>query len=227
MPTSKTPAVATAKRRARPAPAPLPAPRGYHHGDLRAALLDAAAAELDDKGIAGFSLRGTARRAGVSHAAPAHHFPNTEALLSALAHRGFDQLSEAMEREMAQGKPGPQARLASSGRAYVMFARAHPQLFRLMFFGQRLPQEPTECAPQGPANPLALLRSCIEAALGPAASPIEAATAVASSWGLVHGLSYLLIEGTAGFLQAFAEEERQAIIDRAIDQLALAIGPTS
>ncbi|MEI5579289.1 helix-turn-helix domain-containing protein, partial [Streptomyces brasiliscabiei] len=70
-------------------------PRGtrqpYHHGDLRRALLVAAEHELEEKGIEGFSLRGVAKRAGVSHAAPLHHFKDTRALLTALAGVGFER----------------------------------------------------------------------------------------------------------------------------------------
>lgn len=211
----------TAPRKRAALPAAEVSDRAYHHGDLRAALLDAAEAELIENGVAGFSLRGTARRAGVSHAAPAHHFANTGALLSALALRGFAQLSNAMEHGMAQTDSSPRARLAASGKAYVAFARLNPQLFRLMFFGNQPLQLPAE-APDGGTlpNPLGLLHSCIEAALGPGASPLDVATAVASSWGLVHGLSHLLIEEAAAFLQPFESDARLQIVDRAIDQLA-------
>lgn len=140
----------------------------------------------------------------------------------ALALRGFSELSEAMERGMEQAAPNPRARLSATGKAYVAFALANPQLFRLMFFGKRPLQLPLPETPgHGPsANPLGLLHSCIEAALGPAASPLDVATAVASSWGLVHGLSHLLIEEAAGFLQPLALSDRLQITDRAIDQLA-------
>src|SRR5262245_3431916 len=70
----------------------------YHHGDLRAALLKAAEAELAENGIEGFTLRGCARRAGVSHAAPAHHFKDVRAILTELAADGFEKLAELTEQ---------------------------------------------------------------------------------------------------------------------------------
>ncbi len=97
----------------------------YHHGDLPAALLQAAGRTLEKRGIAALSLRDTARRAGVSHNAPYRHFPDREALLAALAAEGFATLGERL-----RGKPGREM-----GEAYVRFAREQPQRFRLMFGG--------------------------------------------------------------------------------------------
>lgn len=102
----------------------------YHHGDLRAAILDAAARMVEKEGAGGVSVREAARRAGVSHSAPYRHFPDREALLSALASQGFDQLMKALE-----SRSGPEMTTA-----YVRFALMHPQLFRLMFAGRRAPE---------------------------------------------------------------------------------------
>src|SRR5436190_10261366 len=102
----------------------------YHHGDLPAALLRAAGQTLEKKGIGALSLREAARRAGVSHAAPYRHFPDREALLAALAAEGYAMLGSA-QREAAAVHG-----LRGMGEAYVHFALAHPQRFRLMFGGQ-------------------------------------------------------------------------------------------
>jgi AcrR family transcriptional regulator len=104
----------------------------YHHGDLRAALLRAAAAEIERGGYENLSLRELAASLGVSRGAPYRHFADRRALLAALATAGFDQLTSIYRKVTAAGK-NPQARLTASGRAYFAFAAERPQLFRLMF----------------------------------------------------------------------------------------------
>jgi AcrR family transcriptional regulator len=104
----------------------------YHHGDLRAALLTAAAAELERSGYENLSLRELAASLGVSRAAPYRHFVDRQALLSALATGGFDQLA-AVYRQAIETAETPELRLAAAGRCYLGFAEQWPQLFRLMF----------------------------------------------------------------------------------------------
>ena len=108
------------------------ASRPYHHGDLAAALLDAGEAELAEKGVEGFSLRGVAKRAGVSHAAPAHHFGDARGLLTAIATRGFERLIARQQDFQREAPPIPRAQLEASGLGYVAFATENPALFRLM-----------------------------------------------------------------------------------------------
>ncbi len=102
----------------------------YHHGDLRAALLKAAAAEIERSGYENLSLRELAASLGVSRAAPYRHFADRRALLSALAADGFRQLTAG--HRAAAGRTA-RARLQAAGRAYLAFASARPQLYRLMF----------------------------------------------------------------------------------------------
>ena len=109
----------------------------YHHGDLRKALIEAAEAELAEKGVEGFTLRGCAKRAGVSHAAPAHHFKDANALLTALAVVAAERLYDSMERRHARAEKTPRAQFIASGVGYVEFALANPALFRLMFSSDR------------------------------------------------------------------------------------------
>ncbi|MGL5012504.1 MAG: TetR/AcrR family transcriptional regulator, partial [Paracoccaceae bacterium] len=109
----------------------------YHHGDLRAALLAAAEAELADHGIEAFSLRQVAKRAGVSHAAPAHHFGDANGLLTALAAEGFRQFAAAQAAREAQADKAPRAQMIAAGLGYVDFAMARPALFRLMHASDR------------------------------------------------------------------------------------------
>jgi AcrR family transcriptional regulator len=104
----------------------------YHHGDLRAALLAAAEGELAEKGVEGFSLRSVAKRAGVSHAAPAHHFNDVGGLLTALAAEGFRQFQaelDASELDAIDARD----RAVRAGLGYLNFAVARPALFRLIF----------------------------------------------------------------------------------------------
>ncbi|KAF0115898.1 MAG: TetR family transcriptional regulator [Rhodobacteraceae bacterium] len=108
----------------------------YHHGDLRAALLDAGESELAERGVEGFSLRSVAKRAGVSHAAPAHHFGDTGGLLTALAAEGFIRFQDtldARERDAADDRD----RAVRAGLGYLEFALARPALFRLIFSSAR------------------------------------------------------------------------------------------
>lgn len=106
---------------------------GYHHGDLRQAMIDAAEAVLAEKGVGGFTLRECARRAGVSPAAPAHHFGNLVGLLTAIATLGFDDLSQEMETAVAKAQASGGDRLAAICEAYLAVALARPGRFRVAF----------------------------------------------------------------------------------------------
>src|SRR3984957_15628944 len=105
----------------------------YHHGDLRESLVMAGRTLLEEKGWRGFTLRECARRAEVSHAAPAHHFASIDDLLAEIAMRGYHELTAAMENEAKRAKAEPTARLVAQGVGYMAFAAAHPALFQLMF----------------------------------------------------------------------------------------------
>ena len=107
--------------------------RNYHHGDLRQALVDSALTVLAEKGVDGFSLRETARRAGVSPAAYKHHFADTRALMTALATIAFARLADALEQADAAGGQSRRCRLGAQGSAYVRFALAERALFDLMW----------------------------------------------------------------------------------------------
>ena len=109
----------------------------YHHGDLRAALLRAAGAEIERSGYENLSLRELAESLGVSRAAPYRHFADRRALLAALASEGFDDLT-AIHRKAIAAHKTPHARLTAAGRGYLAFAAERPQLFRLMFVSDLL-----------------------------------------------------------------------------------------
>src|SRR5512144_1083100 len=107
-------------------------PGRYHHGELRNALLTTALRIVAEEGVAALTLRDLARRLGVSHGAPAHHFPDRASLLAALAGEGFLQLSETLASATVDPARGRAARLRAAGRAYVAFALDHPGSFRVM-----------------------------------------------------------------------------------------------
>jgi AcrR family transcriptional regulator len=109
----------------------------YHHGDLRAALVRAAAAEIERGGYENLSLRELAESLGVSRAAPYRHFTDRRALLAAVAADGFERLTAAYRKATRSGKT-PRARLAAAGRGYLKFAAERPQTFRLMFVSDLL-----------------------------------------------------------------------------------------
>jgi len=110
-----------------------PQRRTYHHGNLRSALVDAATGLLEAEGQVGVTLRGTARRAGVSQTAPYRHFRDKEALLAAVAEEGFRDMVRAARRAAARHVDDPVAAVRAMAIAYVRFATTHPSHYRLMF----------------------------------------------------------------------------------------------
>jgi len=180
----KTAANATQK----PARKPKPPPRPYHHGNLRAELLDAADAVLAERGAQGLTLRDVARAAGVSHAAPYHHYASLNELLAALAERGFVILGEAMAQAVAV--VDTRERLLRVAQAYVACARAHPQRFRLMF-GPLLASKDDH-----PALKVAAQRAFgYVLAAAYAHDKKHGADLALAGWSMAHGLSHLMIDG--------------------------------
>ena len=104
----------------------------YHHGNLRQAILDRAAAIIAEQGLAALSLRGVARDIGVSHAAPARHFKDKDALIRALAHEGFDRVTIAIEQAADAAGIDPMARYNAMGKATVRFALQEPAYFTVI-----------------------------------------------------------------------------------------------
>ncbi len=191
-----------------------PAPRPYHHGDLAVALLDAGELELQEKGIEAFSLRGVAKRAGVSHAAPAHHFQDVVGLLSAIAARGYERFVARQDDFRALADPSPRAQMEASGVGYVAFAMENPALFRLMFGSDRLRFEE---APLGPSAGMAyedLVRHVSAIVAEDAPGKVDGASAadVAAVWAMAHGLADLIAAGRMKPLQALPTAERNALI---------------
>lgn len=179
----------------RPAAARKPAGR-YHHGELRQALLDAAAAVVERDGVGALSLRDLARRLGVSHAAPAHHFADRTALLVQLATDGYARFGAALS-EAARAATDPFERLDAVGRAYVRFAMDHPGRFRVMF-GRELAELDPPC-PVGPSGGAAwqVLVESVRAALAetPAERRLDVEGVAFACWATVHGAAMLWLDG--------------------------------
>ncbi len=163
----------------------------YHHGDLRAALIHATEALLAEKGPDAFSLREVARRAGVSPAAPAHHFGDAAGLLTAVATLGFEGLTQALEAGNDRGGADPRAALREQGIGYVHYALQHPGRFRLMFRQGQLHDDP-DLRRHGTAAFEVLARG-VQRAAGRSAMNQE--QAVVALWSVVHGYAHLAIAG--------------------------------
>jgi AcrR family transcriptional regulator len=208
--------------------ADTPSRDGYHHGDLRHALLEAALALVSKQGVESFSLREAARAVGVSPAAAYRHFEDKAALLAALAVDGMGRLALAMEAAMARapGAAGAPARaaadLAALGEAYVEFAVRHPSHFRVMFGPwcehPGMGEVPPEARPNG-RDPYQLLVDALDGLVRSGAiSATARAGAEISAWATVHGLACLLVEGS---LPLTAAERAQAL---AVVQRTLLLG---
>jgi AcrR family transcriptional regulator len=169
----------------------------YHHGALHEALLKAAETVLERDGLQGLTLRAVAREAGVSHAAPTHHFGDLTGLVSELAAIGFRQFNVAMAAAGASG-PSPLDKAMAKAKAYVGYARAHPGMYGLMFRTERLDMtrpslhEAAHAAFAGLAGSIGASRHEHIAA---EALSLDQAAAIARAWSLVHGFTMLLLDG--------------------------------
>lgn len=182
----------------------------YHHGDLRGALIKAAEAELAERGLEEFSLRGVARRAGVSHAAPAHHFHDTAGLLTALAAEGFRRFVQRQLQRQKKANPDPVSQMVASGLGYIDFAMAHPALFRLMFSSGR----PEHASPELAAaanDAFDQLERDVTRMFAPQGGRPERGD-VLEVWALTHGLADLLNGGRMKYLCEMRKTEREAAI---------------
>jgi len=166
----------------------------YHHGDLRRALLDAGLRQLEEQGSRGEpSLRELARQVGVTVNAAYRHFADKEAVMSAMATEGFRRFGLAQARAAA-GQNDPRSALKALGEAYIRFARDNPALFRLMFgrFERtRVDPELDQASQEAFGSLLTTVGNTLQR---DTSDPDVMATAV-STWGLVHGLSHLLLDG--------------------------------
>jgi AcrR family transcriptional regulator len=195
----------TRTRRAAPEPAKAPkkaakkpgrrAAAPYHHGALHDALLGAAERVLERGGLAGLTLRAVAREAGVSHAAPTHHFGDLTGLVSELAAIGFRQFNAAMAAASRSGTT-PDGALARA-KAYVGYAKAHPGMYGLMFRTERLDMSrPSlhEAASAAFAELAGALGAKRHEPIEAESLSLDQAAAIVRAWSLVHGFTMLLLD---------------------------------
>jgi AcrR family transcriptional regulator len=169
----------------------------YHHGALHEALLQAAEKVLERDGLQGLTLRAVAREAGVSHAAPTHHFGDLTGLVSELAAIGFRQFNAAMAAADTSG-PSPLDKAMARAKAYVAYARAHPGMYGLMFRTERLDMtRPSlhEAASASFAGLAGAIGASRHEQIAAEALSLDQAAAIARAWSLVHGFTMLLLDG--------------------------------
>lgn len=167
------------------------AKKAYHHGELRESLLEAAEVLLDEDGPVGLSLRKVGRRLGVTPGAPYRHFEDKDALLAALAVRGFERLAERMLAEQ-DGSANGEERMRQAGLGYLEFASQHPELFRLMF-GWIPSRDVPELCEAGDAA-FAGLRGILEDCEREGLLTKSVQEAGLMAWSAVHGAAFLLID---------------------------------
>lgn len=169
----------------------------YHHGALRDALLQTAEKVLERDGLAGLTLRAVAREAGVSHAAPTHHFGDLTGLVSELAAIGFRRFNAALVAARATGSH-PLEKALAGAKAYVAYAQANPGMYGLMFRTERIDMsrpslhEAAEASFAGLAGAVGASR---DEQIQEQALTLDQAAAIARAWSLVHGFTMLMLDG--------------------------------
>jgi len=171
--------------------------RGYHHGNLREALIDAALALVAEKGPAAFTIAEAARLAGVSPAAPYRHFRDAEALLAEVALRGFERFAAALSAAWQDGHPNPVRAFEALGRAYLTFARDEPAYYATMFEA-RIAVESYPALLTAGDHAFSIVRDAAErltAALPRERRPPSLMMAL-HVWALSHGIAALFVHPT-------------------------------
>lgn len=197
----------------------------YHHGDLANALLDAVGSIVAERGASGVTLREAARRAGVSHSAPAHHFGDKDGLLEAFGTQGWEMLAERLRTRFVDTEGHThRERLAALGRAYLEFAMQHPAHYEVML---RMmddcedPFAPIHQAAESAFVPLALLvGQIVQDGIIPEA---QARYFASMLWGTVHGIAHLW---ESDRLPSFYEDHTpEEFLDGIIDTITSVVLP--
>lgn len=175
-----------------------PGRRGYHHGNLREALIRAALDLIGQKGPAGFTFADAARAAGVSSAAPYRHFRDRDELMADVAQRGFELLADELARAWDEGRPAPLDAFERLGRAYLGFARREPAFYSAMFEAGLPPDADMDLRLAG-ERAFEVLRGASETvtALLPKLGRPPASMVALHVWSLSHGIASLFARGDA------------------------------
>ena len=172
------------------------APRGYHHGNLREALISAALQLIARKGTAGFTFAEAARFAGVSPAAPYRHFRDRDELMASVALRGFEQFEAALTRAWEDGRPDVFKALDRLGAAYLEFARAQPSFYSAMFEAG-VPVSANPALREASERAFTVLRAAADklCAAMPAAGRPPALMVALHIWAIARGIASLFGRG--------------------------------
>jgi AcrR family transcriptional regulator len=190
--------------------------RGYHHGNLRDALLAAARTLVAERGATGFTLAEAAKLAGVTAAAPYRHFNDRNALLSELARSGFDAFGARLKEAWDEGRPSPIAALWRMGEAYLDFARDEPGYYAAMFGDAGVLSDPSALASSLAA--LDALRNAAAAVLGrTGASDTDGRRLGAQIWAVAHGVASLAHSGH--FADSAPDADPKAILGESVAAL--------
>jgi AcrR family transcriptional regulator len=191
-------------------------PAAYHHGDLRAALLAAAEQVLLERGVEGFTLRECARRAGVSHAAPTHHFGDVRGLLTAFAQLGFERMAAMMQAARQASARDARGALMGVGMAYIEFAVTHRAQFALMFRGEAVDVAALQSDTSGTSAFDHLQQTLAAASLPDLIDAQTLEQRAMLAWSAVHGFANLVLDGGIS---------DPANARRSPHQIALRLGP--
>ena len=182
--------------------------RAYHHGDLRHALLEAAEALIAERGVDRFSLRETARRAGVSAAAPSHHFRDARGLLTALAAEAFRSFGDALKASDPGG--AREGRIRAQGLAYVRFALANRGKFDLMWRYALVDRDDPDYRAAS-ARAFLILDRVVRGEQPPPPEPNDISIAPSiACWSIAHGFARLALDGVFGT----APEDAERVADQ-------------
>lgn len=202
LPQARRKAAAEKPHDSKPAKKPVKAESPYHHGDLHDALLKAAQIVLERDGLNGLTLRAVAREAGVSHAAPTHHFGDLTGLLSDLAAVGFRNFNAALTAASATGTTPIESALARA-RGYLAYARAQPGMYQLMFRTERLDMNRAALKEASNISFASLARVVGVVHDGDVATDalsMEQAAQLARTWSLAHGFAMLVLAGRLDYV---------------------------
>ena len=182
--------------------------RGYHHGNLRQALIDAALKLIEDRGPTGFTLSEAAKQAGVTPAAVYRHFEGREDLIAEAALQGYEIFADVMDYAYDSGKPSALAAFEATGRAYLAFARKHPGHYIAMFeSGISINHSPELADVAGRAwGVLERAAQSLSEHIPPEKRP-PAAMFSAHIWALSHGVGELFARGSPGTRSPYPPEE--------------------